>query len=263
MHRPTHQHTHVHARAHRARRRGLMAAGCAVGVTLAGVAGVAGTASAHVGIAEGEVTAGAYEILTFGVPHGCGDSPTTEVRIQIPESMPTPTPTVNANWDVEKVMETLDAPVDAGHGATIDERVAEVVYTARTPLPNGYRDAFQLSVRIPDDAAGQTLYFPTVQTCEEGETRWIEIPGEGQRADDLESPAPAVAVLAAAGGASDDGPADGAADGAAAGGTETVEAAASADSDDGGTDPLTWVAIVVGGLGVVVGGVALVTARKD
>ena len=53
---------------------------------------------------------------------------------------------VNPNWDVEKVMETLDEPIHGEHGE-ITERVGEVVYTAKTPLPDGYRDAFTLSLR--------------------------------------------------------------------------------------------------------------------
>lgn len=183
-----------------------LAAASAVGV-LAAVA-AAGSASAHVTIAEEEVAAGSYALLTFSVPHGCDGSSTTEVRIQMPESMPTVTPTVNANWDVEKVTEELDPPVEGSHGEQITERVAEVVYTARTPLLDGYRDAFVLSVQIPEDAAGQTLYFPTIQTCEEGETAWIELPAEGQDADELEAPAPSVVVVEAGTTPADTTPAD-------------------------------------------------------
>jgi uncharacterized protein YcnI len=64
-------------------------------------------------------------------------------------------------------------------------------------LQDGYYDAFMMSVRLPEDAAGTTLYFPTIQTCEEGETAWIQIPEEGQSEDDLESPAPAFTVTEA------------------------------------------------------------------
>ena len=264
---------------HRSLRRGLAVTACA---TALGLVGVAGPASAHVSITEGEVTAGAYEVLTFGFAHGCGESPTTEIRIQIPESIPTPAPTINANWDVEKVMETLETPVEAGHGTTIDERVAEVVYTAKTPLPDGFRDTFQLSVKIPDDAAGETLYFPTVQTCEAGETRWIELPADGQSSDDLESPAPSVEVLAAGAGDAHgaDGATDAAADDVADGADDGADDAANDGEDDGavaesasavtpdstssddGTDPLTWVALAVGVVGVGIGGAALATSRK-
>jgi uncharacterized protein len=39
------------------------------------------------------------------------------------------------------------------------------------------------------------LYFPAIQTCAEGVTRWIEIPAEGQA--EPESPAPGVELTAA------------------------------------------------------------------
>lgn len=155
----------------------------------------AGVASAHVGIIEDEVEAGSTALITFEFSHGCEGSPTTEIRIQMPENLPTVSPTINANWDVSKTMEALDAPIEGGHGEQITERVAEVVYTAKTPVADGYRDVFVLSVAIPEDAAGTTLFFPTIQTCEAGETAWIEIPAEGQDHDDLESPAPGVAVV--------------------------------------------------------------------
>jgi uncharacterized protein YcnI len=170
----------------------------------------AGAASAHVGIVEDEVEAGTTALITFQFSHGCDGSPTTAVRIQMPESIPTVAPTINANWDVTKTMEVLDAPIEGGHGEQITERVAEVVYTARTPVADGFRDVFVLSVAIPEDAAGSTIYFPTIQTCESGETAWIEIPAEGQDHDDLESPAPGVAVVE--GGGDDDGHAEETAD---------------------------------------------------
>jgi uncharacterized protein YcnI len=155
----------------------------------------AGVASAHVGIVEDEVEAGTTALITFQFSHGCEGSPTTAIRIQMPENIPAVAPTINANWDVSKTMEALDAPIEGSHGEQLSERVSEVVYTAETPVADGYRDVFVLSVAIPEDAAGTTLFFPTIQTCESGETAWIEIPAEGQDHDDLESPAPGVAVV--------------------------------------------------------------------
>jgi periplasmic copper chaperone A len=171
----------------------LAALGAGAGLAVA----AGGSAAAHVSIEEGQVVAGESAIVTFAFSHGCEGSPTTEVRIQMPESIPTVAPTINANWDVEKVVETLDTPIEGSHGEQITERDAEVVYTARTPVEDGFRDTFELSVSIPEDAAGQTIYFPTIQTCEAGETAWIEIPAEGEDHDELESPAPSVEVVAA------------------------------------------------------------------
>ena len=138
--------------------------------------------------------AGEYAVVTIAVPHGCDASSTTKVRIQMPETIPAVTPTINAGWDVEKVMETLAEPIQGEHGE-ITERVSEVVYTAKTPLPDGYRDTFALSIKVPDDASG-LMFFPTVQICEVGESDWIETPADGQDPFELEKPAPFVNVVA-------------------------------------------------------------------
>ena len=168
-------------------------------VVLAG----AGIASAHVTVDPGDGGAGDSTLVTFAFSHGCNGSPTTEVRIQIPESVPTVAPTMNAGWDVAKVMETLDPPIEGAHGEQLTERVAEVVYTAKTPVPDGYRDTFVLSLTLPD-TPGEALWFPTIQTCEGGETAWIEIPADGQDHDDLDAPAPGFVIGEPAGGGEDD-----------------------------------------------------------
>jgi uncharacterized protein YcnI len=172
-----------------------IAAGIAAGGGLA--VALSTSASAHVSIQEDEVVAGSSTIVTFAFSHGCEGSPTTQVRIQMPESIPAVAPTINANWDVEKVTETLDTPIEGAHGEQITERVSEVVYTARTPVEDGFRDTFELSLTVPEDAVGQTIYFPTIQTCEAGESAWIEIPAEGQDPEELESAAPGIIVVAA------------------------------------------------------------------
>lgn len=241
----------------------------AFGLTLALVVLAATAASAHVTVSPTEAPAGGYSVLTFAVPHGCDDAPTTQVKIQMPELIPQVTPTVNPNWEVEKVMETLDEPIEGGHGEQITERVAQVVYTAKTPLPDGLRDTFELSLQLPD-TPGERVAFPVVQVCEGGaETAWIEIP-DPDASEEPEHPAPVVEVTAAEGdghgGSGDEAAEDGdAADAELASGTE--EAAASDDGGDGddGDGPAFALAIVAVGLGVValgVGGMALSRSRS-
>ena len=235
-----------------------------------GVFAVAGVASAHVTIEQSEIQAGAYELVTVSVPHGCDGSPTTEVRIQMPESIMAVTPTINPNWEVEKVMLTLDEPITDGHGAEITERVSEVVYTAETPLPDGFRDAFTLSLRVPDDAAGP-MYFPTVQICEDGESGWIEIPAEGQDPEELELPSPVVEVVAATGestghddsAAETTGTTDAAATDDAREDAATDDAAGVDDSDDDSGNGLAIAALIVGVLGLGTGVVAIARTRKS
>ncbi|WP_251152015.1 DUF1775 domain-containing protein [Cellulosimicrobium sp. Marseille-Q4280] len=238
-------------------RKSLRALGAATLTTGLVVAG-ASVASAHVTVTPSTSTAGSYTVLTFAFGHGCGESATTEIAIQMPEQILAVSPTVHPGWDVEKVMEDLETPVDDGHGGEYTERVSEVVYTAETPVPNGYRDAFELSLKLPD-AAGETLDFPTVQTCEEGETAWVEIPADGQTGDDLESPAPSFDLTAAEAAEADGTEAQ--AEEVAAEETQD-DTSADAASDDAATPVVSWVALALGAAGLVLGALAFARSRR-
>jgi periplasmic copper chaperone A len=224
-----------------------------LGAPLAAAAAVtlvaAAPASAHVSVSPSDATAGAFTVLTVSVPHGCDGSPTTRIEMQIPEQILEVTPTRNPFYEVEAKVTELDDPVTDGDGNEVTERTSSVVYTADEPLPDGMRDTFELSFQVPD-VAGETLTFPTVQTCAKGETAWIEVPEEGQDAEELESPAPAFEVL----------PAE--ESGAEATATSDSVQEASAETTDDGSDVLSWVALGVGALGLVVGGTALARSRK-
>lgn len=220
---------------------------------------MASPVAAHIGIPETEQTAGAFTVLTFSVPHGCEDSPTTTIEIELPESVLNVTPTRHPFYDVSVEIEELAEPVEGPHGEEITTRDAVVVYRANgTPLPSDQRDAMELSLQIPEDAGGTRLYFPVVQTCEVGQTSWIEIPEDGQDPFDLEHPAPFVNVAEASEGGghggedTDDKAAED--DGVALGG-ETV-------SSDDDTDPVAIVALVVGALGLLLGVGGLIAARR-
>jgi uncharacterized protein YcnI len=216
-------------------------------------------ASAHVTATPSTAAAGAYTVVTFSVGHGCEGSPTTKIEIQVPESVLSVAPTRNPFYEVEKTIEQLDEPVADAHGNEVTERVASIVYTADTPLPEGQRDTFELSFQVPD-AEGEMLTFPTVQTCEEGETGWVEVPADGQDADELESPAPGFEVTAAgAGGHGDDASAEPAADEPAEESTDETVAA-----DAGDTSPaLGWIGLVAGLLGLAAGVLALARTRSS
>jgi uncharacterized protein YcnI len=157
--------------------------------------GLASPAGAHVTVTSSTTAAGAHAILQFSVAHGCGDSPTTGITIQIPAQITSVTPTRNPLWQVSKRTEKVDPPVTDSHGNQITERVTAVTYRTDTPLPDGYRDVLELSVQLPE-TAGTDLLFPTIQTCETGESAWIEVPQDGQTIHELERPAPGFAVSA-------------------------------------------------------------------
>ncbi len=224
---------------------------------------VAGPASAHVTVTPSTTAAGAYSVLTFSVPHGCDGSATTKLSIKLPDDVIEATPTRNPFYDVEKVTKKLDTPITAEDGDQITEKTDQIVYTAKTPLPDGQRDTFEVQLQIPETDAGQTLVFPAIQTCEQGETAWTEIPAEGADEDSVEHPAPAFEVTDAdAPAAADPSPAaDTSGSSDATGEQATTSAVSPTDEDDDGGNGLGIAGLVAGLLGLVVGGVALARTR--
>lgn len=152
-------------------------------------------ASAHVGLKADTYEAGKTAIVTFGFGHGCGESPTTSLSIQIPEEFVSVNPVLAPGWSIDWDTEELATPVAGPHGQEITERTATVSFTADEPVENGIYGMVSLRLTLPEDAAGKTIYFPVVQGCEEGENDWIEIPAEGEDAHSLESPAPSITVV--------------------------------------------------------------------
>ncbi|MDX6555724.1 MAG: periplasmic copper chaperone [Miltoncostaeaceae bacterium] len=171
-------------------RRHRSAAIAALAATLA----IAPPAFAHVTVSPTEASADSYALLNFTVPHGCEGSPTTSIAVKIPEGIYAATPEAVPGWTVVKKMQKLDPPADDGEGGTIPERVDTVTWSGG-PLAADQLTQFALSVRLPD-AAGQTLAFPVIQGCEQGQTAWIETAAAGE--EEPEHPAPAVTLTAAA-----------------------------------------------------------------
>lgn len=170
--------------------------GILAGTTLALAAPLA--AVAHVGVTPSSTAAGSTTQLTFAVGHGCEGSPTTALTFTIPEEIVSVTPTVHPNWTAEKVLVDLAQPITDAHGNSLVQRVGQVVYTANTPLQDGFRDTVTLQLTLPAEADGSALAFPVLQSCEVGETDWNQIAEKGQDPHDLDRPAPTVDVTAAA-----------------------------------------------------------------
>ncbi|MGY3318528.1 uncharacterized protein YcnI [Arthrobacter sp. TE12231] len=210
-------------------------------------------ASAHVEATPDKTAANSYALLTFGIPHGCDTSGTTKMTITLPAELNDAQPTVNPNWTVQKVTEQLPAPKKLDNGTSITKRTSQIVYTAKSPLDPELRDTLVLSVKLPD-TPGKTLYFPTLQTCEQGQTDWSQIPQEGQDEESLKTPSPSVTVTDAVAGA----------DGHSAH-TASVEAAPAATQmasvDDGGAQARSWGAMAAGLGGLVLGGAAFIRSR--
>lgn len=155
----------------------------------AGVLAPLSPAFSHAVIERNEAPAGSYYKLVLGVPHGCEGSPTLRVRVRIPEGILSVKPQPKSGWELAIGKEPLTQPVNGPHGNTITEAVTEVSWSGK--LAPEHFDEFIMQVLLPD-RPGQTIYFPTVQECERGVHRWIEIPSAAKPVKDLKEPAPAV-----------------------------------------------------------------------
>ncbi|MCB5281019.1 MULTISPECIES: YcnI family protein [unclassified Arthrobacter] len=230
---------------------GTAVAGGTAALMLAGISG----ASAHVGVTPDTTGANSYALLTFGIPHGCDASGTTKVTITLPAELNDAQPTVNPNWTAAKVTEQLAEPKKLADGSSITKRTSQIVYTAKAPLDPAFRDALVLSVKLPD-AAGKTLYFPTLQNCEVGQTDWSQLPAEGQDPHALKAPAPSVTVTVAAA-------ADGHSAHAASASDAAPEAVQAAAVNDDGAQARSWAGLVAGVGGLALGGLALARSRSN
>jgi periplasmic copper chaperone A len=143
---------------------------------------------AHATLEVQQAPADTYYKATMRIGHGCEGSPTLVVKISLPPEVSAVKPMPKPGWELKIVKAKLDKPFRDSHGREVTERVSEVHWTGGRLLDEHY-DEFALQVRLPD-TPGATLYFPTVQECERGVHRWIEIPAPGKTRSDYKEPAP-------------------------------------------------------------------------
>jgi uncharacterized protein YcnI len=162
-------------------------------VALAALA--ASPAAAHITLETKQATVGASYKAVFAVPHGCAGSATVKIRVQIPEGVIAVKPMPKAGWSVDVVEGKYAADYDY-HGNKLSSGVKEVVWSGGR-LPDHNYDEFVISTFLTDSLKpNTTLYFPVVQECETGVSRWIEIPAEGAgESHEDKSPAPGVKLL--------------------------------------------------------------------
>jgi uncharacterized protein len=150
-------------------------------------------------------------------------------------------------------------------GESIDTEVAQLVWTWTGPLgkiQDGQFAEFPLSVAIPDDAAGKSLEFRTVETYSNGQAvHWID------PSLDAEHPSPRINVTAK-GGAIEDvagaeaGPAAGQSAASSGGASPAAASRSSASGGGSSSKGLALAALIVGALALLVGVGALAVARR-
>lgn len=227
-------------------------------LAVVGLLAVATPAAAHVTVNPREATAGSYARVDFRVPNERDDTATTQVEVHFPTDPPIPSVSIKPvpGWEVEVTYRTLDEPIEGGHGEVIEEVVEVITWTAQdeeAAIQPGQFGEFPVSMGpLPEDV--EALYFPSLQTYEDGEVvRWIDL-SEGA---DLPSP-----VLRLTSGDDQHGSAA-AEEPDAAESTDSADSASSAEAETPGWLVTVAVAGLLTGLvGLVLGGAALARSRR-
>ncbi|MGE0253814.1 MAG: YcnI family protein [Alphaproteobacteria bacterium] len=153
----------------------------------------ASAANAHVTLEAPEAKADTYYKAVLRVGHGCDGSPTVKLRVRLPDGATAVRPQPKTGWEIAIVKEKLATPIRDGHGNLVTEAVVEVAWSGGRLLDEHY-DEFAVRLKLPN-RPGETIAFPTVQECEVGTHRWIEVPEGGKSAADYKEPAPLLRLL--------------------------------------------------------------------
>jgi uncharacterized protein YcnI len=212
-----------------------------VGVVAAG----AGIASAHVTVRSPNGSAGGFGTVVFTVPDESDTASTTRVRIQIPDSTPLASVSVQAlpGWSVTTTQTTLQKPLKTDDGDTVTSVTSVIDFQAAAGggIPPGQFQEFRLSGGpFPDSGK---ITFNVVQTYSDGtEAAWIEPTIQGQ--PEPQHPAPVLTLTRGA---------------AAPAATGTVDAPAAASA---GTPWPAWLALGVAVLALLVAVAGVLTGRR-
>lgn len=121
-------------------------------VAAAALMALAMPALAHVD-AEGQTAASGVTTVTFSFEHGCADSPTTSLAIELPAG-------------------TTDVKAQNPSGFTAAVTPGTLTWSGGS-IPSTAPGTFVADMRIVG-TAGDTIFLPTIQACVQGENDWIE-----------------------------------------------------------------------------------------
>lgn len=218
------------------------------GLLMGAVVVVGGPAWAHVTISPDSAPKGSDAVLAFNVPDESGSATTTQVAIFFPTDHPIADALVKplAGWTAKVETMKVATPIKTDSGS-VTEAVKSVTWTGGKIAP-GQFEQFTVSVALPDAAS---LEFKALQTYSDGTvTRWIEDTPAG--GPEPEHPAPVLTLTS----------------GTDATTTPTTAAPAASGtklaskSDVDSAKSVSIVAIIVGGLGLVVALGAFVLGRR-
>lgn len=210
-------------------------------------------AQAHVSLHPNEVPTGSFATLDIRVPNEMESANTVKLAVQVPPGFLDISTEYMPGWSSKVLTSKLAKPVQTDDGE-VTEQVREIVWTgegAQGKIPPSQFLNFPISTEIPGKA-GQELTFKVLQYYDNGEViRWIGSP-------DSETPAPQIDVTTAGGVLQD------------VAGSETAppnpsastSASTASSSSDSASKGLGIAALIVGALGLIAGGAALIRSRR-
>lgn len=196
---------------------------------------VSGPANAHVTVQPGTAAADGFTRVNIRVPNEDPKAATKSVVVKFPAGIYWTSYEPVPGWKVKVSSRKLATPVKVEDDElTTETESVEFTATGNGIEPGQFQD-FGLSISTPDKP-GAVLEFPAVQTYGNGEVvRWIG-------AADSDNPSPALSLTAAE--------------------PEHGHTTESDEDDKSETSTVSWIALALGGLGLLVGASALFVARR-
>ena len=222
--------------------------------SLAGFALLAASAQAHVSFHPNVLPAGANATLDIRVPNEMDNANTNKLAVQVPPGFIDIATEPIPGWSAQVQTRKLATPVQTDSGP-VTEEVSQIAWTGTGSgkIPPGGFQNFPISTQIPDQS-GHVLTFKVLQYYDNGKVvRWI-----GPESSD--TPAPTIDVTAANGVIQD---VAGSEAGPPAIDQLPSSSSGSSSSSDSASKGLGVVALVVGALGLLAGGAALIRTRRS
>lgn len=219
-------------------------------------------AQAHVSVHPNTVPEGAFATLNIRVPGEEENAYAYKVATLFPAGFTDVSIQNVPDWTAKVVTKKLAKPIQTDDGP-VTEEVSQVIWTGNKSvdgrLDNGTFMQFPLSIAMPEHIAGKSLAFKTLESYSNGKViHWIGAPN-------AEFPAPTVNITAKGGVLQDvaggeAGPTPGEVPGAEAAPSSSSNSTSS--SSDSASKGLGIAALIVGALGLLAGGAALVRSRR-
>lgn len=161
--------------------------------------------NSHVTANPSKGPAGSYFVTSLRIPHGCGDSSTVKVQVNLTSDLTAgATAQQIPGWKITYGYPDADnstsaaTPVPSESASGGAKKIPNSVTWEASPgneLPHDLFLDFGLSIKLPLTAQyNNTIYFPTLQFCKNGTADWSSWPG-GVNGTSAKTPAPQVVLV--------------------------------------------------------------------